>query len=279
MNRVFKRISLLGQRFGKLVVQAIEENLFLCICDCGNNKICSMQDLNSGNNKSCGCLNTKVIKGRRNNFLTALDNGTRVPGTTEYRVLCLCVCGIQKLVRKSSFLSGRHKSCGCMAKSLISKQNKIHGKTGTYEHRIWMGMIDRCNNEDRYFEYYKGKGIAVVKEWLGPLGFQKFLDHVGPAPSKHHSIDRMKNHLGYEPGNVRWATIKEQARNKTSNKNITAFDKTQCLVAWSEEFGIPSKTISTRLKTGWTPENAVKIPISRFNRREMYSKQSGESND
>src|SRR3972149_3750851 len=89
-----------------------------------------------------------------------------------------------------------------------------HGLSGTPEHRAWCGMMTRCywsQPGDRNFALYRGAGIAVAERWHS---FLNFLADIGAKPSPKHSLDRFPNPAGdYEPGNVRWATAKEQARN------------------------------------------------------------------
>ena len=48
--------------------------------------------------------------------------------------------------------------------------------------------------------------------------FQLFLEYVGPRPSSKHSLDRIDAKGNYVPGNVRWATLIVQARNKRGTK-------------------------------------------------------------
>lgn len=61
-----KRIDLTGQRFGRLMVVRYagrsrgKKNLWLCKCDCGNEKVVAVDKLHSGNTKSCGCLQREV---------------------------------------------------------------------------------------------------------------------------------------------------------------------------------------------------------------------------
>jgi len=74
-------------------------------------------------------------------------------------------------------------------------------------------MKARCHNPNNpKFLDYGGRGIFVCDEWL--YDFPAFYDHIGPKPSDAHSVDRINNNLGYQPGNVRWATAEEQANNR-----------------------------------------------------------------
>ncbi len=83
------------------------------------------------------------------------------------------------------------------------------------EYSTWCNMKSRCNNPRRLnYKYYGGRGIRVCDEWAGADGFERFLAHIGPKPSPRHSVDRIDNARGYEPGNVRWATAQQQVRNQ-----------------------------------------------------------------
>jgi hypothetical protein len=138
-----------------------------------------------------------------------------------------------------------------------------HGMTGSKEYRAWAHMTDRCTKENRHdADRYVGRGIHVHPDWLGPGGFEEFISHIGPAPSVVHSIDRINNAGGYEPGNVRWATPTEQARNRRSNRLIVAFGRTQPLATWAEETGLSAATILARVTTlGWSAERAISTPV------------------
>lgn len=90
-----------------------------------------------------------------------------------------------------------------------------HGLSGTPEYRAWKNIIYRCTNPEHvHYRHYGGRGITVCEEWLkNPASF---IDYMGPRPSLHHSVGRIKNDRGYEPGNVRWETPAQQGINMRS---------------------------------------------------------------
>ena len=90
---------------------------------------------------------------------------------------------------------------------------------------------------------------------------------VGPRPSDKHSLDRIDNAKGYEPGNVRWATMSAQCRNKRNNRLLTFRGKTQCMTAWGEELGLSRGCIKCRLKNGWSVEEALSTPPLRVGQK------------
>lgn len=76
-------------------------------------------------------------------------------------------------------------------------------------------MLTRCRNPKRkVFKDYGGRGITVCDRWLT---FENFLADMGERPLGL-TLERIKNHKGYEPGNCKWATYRDQARNRRSTK-------------------------------------------------------------
>lgn len=90
---------------------------------------------------------------------------------------------------------------------------KTHRRSRTPLWWIWCAIKQRCTNP-RCKDYpdYGGRGITLCGEWSA--SFEAFIADVGERPSDEHSIDRIDNDRGYEPGNVRWSTGIEQARNR-----------------------------------------------------------------
>ena len=91
-----------------------------------------------------------------------------------------------------------------------------HNLWNTPTYSSWRSMKKRCLNinHDQY-PRYGAKGIMVCDEWLQ---FKNFLKDMGERPSKNHTLDRIDNSKGYFKSNCRWVTVKEQNRNRTSNK-------------------------------------------------------------
>lgn len=132
---------------------------------------------------------------------------------------CICECGQRRIVQQSHLKSGDTLSCGCLGRERSAKRLKTHGESGrkaSTEYRTWYAMCHRCENPNAAnFRHYGGRGIKVSKELRR---FKDFLTVVGRKPSSDHSLDRIQVNGNYEPGNVRWATGSEQARNKRNSR-------------------------------------------------------------
>jgi hypothetical protein len=85
---------------------------------------------------------------------------------------------------------------------------------------------------------------------------------MGRKPSKDHSIERIDNNDDYHPSNCKWATRKEQGRNKRTNHIVTHNGTMKCLSDWEDETAIAAATIRARLKYGWSESEAVTTPLN-----------------
>jgi len=135
------------------------------------------------------------------------------------KALFICECGNLTNVSYSSVKSGQIKSCGCLMSKPRKHGSAFRGKQTT-EYRAWCSMKYRClnpNSKDYYM--YGAKGISIFQEWI--ISFESFLSYVGNKPSKEYSLDRINPLGNYEPGNVRWATPKEQRINQIRMKQIS----------------------------------------------------------
>lgn len=191
---------------------------------------------------------------------------TRAPRATRGTYWqCLCDCGETRVVFGPDLKRGKSQSCGCLAAEL-NLAPRVHGECRggqkTPEYTSWQCMIDRCSNPNAVsYARYGGRGITVCKLWRE--SYSAFLEHVGRKPSPEHTLERIENHKGYEPGNVRWATPLEQAQNtrqKEKAVRLTHLNQTLLLTEWAKEFGIDQSTLRRRLRTGWSMERALTTP-------------------
>lgn len=141
--------------------------------------------------------------------------------------------------------------------------NYQHGQcTGgrvTPEVKAWYEMKARCYFDGhKKYKHYGGRGITVCSRWLE--SFDAFLADVGPRPSPQHSIDRIRVDGNYEPSNVRWATQKEQQRNRRNNRRVTYSGRRMSLGAAAELAGLRYGLVKRRLQIGWPIEMALSTP-------------------
>jgi len=155
----------------------------------------------------------KDISGQRFGRLTAQWPAGKSKYGTQW--LCSCDCGGLTVVFLNNL--GRHAtSCGCFRREVTGKKNFKHGHTHNAKPsltwRSWSSMLQRCENPNhKFFRNYGGRGITVCERWHT---FENFLADMSERPVGL-TLDRYPDKNGnYEPGNCRWATRQQQAKNK-----------------------------------------------------------------
>lgn len=132
----------------------------------------------------------------------------------------------------------------------LGRKQHMHGLTGIPEFDVLRVMIRRCKADPHY------AGLSVHQPWIDDP--RLFVLHVGHRPSPKHEIDRIDNSKGYEPGNVRWSTSKDQKLNRGNTIWLEAHGKKMCLMDWARELKLDPKTIRHRLYVlKQSPEEAL----------------------
>jgi hypothetical protein len=144
------------------------------------------------------------LEGQKYGRLTLIYS-TGINKSKQRMWLAQCDCGKETIVCQQHVRDGRTTSCGCFHKENQTK----HGMAHTKEWHAYHHAKARCKPNHKHHQHYFDRGIRCHF-----TSFEEFFAEIGPAPSLKHSVDRIDNDKGYEPGNIRWATKSEQERNR-----------------------------------------------------------------
>jgi hypothetical protein len=183
---------------------------------------------------------------------------------------CVCAkCGKQRQItadflrrqmNRSVAISCGHPGQHGIADGLRTAQKRRRRcRKSSTEYNSWQAMTHRCNKpKNKDYPKYGAVGIRVCDRWMV---FKNFLADMGLKPTPNHSIDRYPNQRGnYEPGNCRWATKQQQARNCKRNVMVDVYGERMCVSEAAERYGVPGAVIYKRLRLGWSGSDAVTVP-------------------
>lgn len=164
----------------------------------------------------------------------------------------LCECGKTVLVARNELSNGDTSSCGCLHKELLIKRNKSSTDPWRQAHRreynSYISARRRClEPTDKDYHRYGAVGITFHEPWA--KSFQLFVEHIGPRPLGT-TIDRIDVTRGYVPGNVRWASPKEQAKNRRSTVWVVLRGERMSLIEAARALGVTGEAVKAHLKKG-----------------------------
>lgn len=197
--------------------------------------------------------------GKKINLLTPIKEAQRTKSYREF--IFICDCGTEVIAGISTVKRGGTKSCGCHRRDGCIERSTKHGKAHLPEYQIWAGIKTRVTNKNRHGseQDYVLRGIGMSKLWFN--NFDKFYEDMGPRPTPNHSIERIDNNKGYFKSNCKWATSKEQGRNKRNNLLLTYRGQTKCVAEWSEITGINQDCLESRFHRWGNVERVISQPV------------------
>lgn len=141
--------------------------------------------------------------------------------TGRAAVLVRCECGEEHLLFTYDFRWGLHHGClSCAGTRRTKLPRRTHGLSRHPLYKTWSAMVRRCTEPTAHnWRWYGGRGITVHPEWIaGPATFLAYVGANLPPREPGHTLDRIDNNRGYEPGNLRWSTRVEQMRNTRATR-------------------------------------------------------------
>lgn len=224
-----------GQKFGKLTaVRQVESvkrrTMWLCKCDCGNEKIAEKQALKSGRVKSCGCIRSltpgipyKDLSGKTFGRLTALHPTEKRDSKGSVFWKCKCACGNETEVSEDSLTSGNTVSCGCRKQEVQGNiQNSLTFVDGTCIDYL-RSRKSRSDNKSGFRGVFK-----IGNRYRVNIGFQGKRYYLGLYDSFEEAVDvRLEAEKELHGNYIRlydWWNKKAEADPVWAKENPMVFD-------------------------------------------------------
>ncbi len=186
-------------------------------------------------------------------FIEEIDSKRANSGNLQRMGKFKCYCGnifertIYEIVAQNT------TSCGCKLNKNLKSEYK--GCTYTPEYKVWNNFINRCTNSKAVnWHRYGGRGITFCDKWRR---FEGFIEDMGKRPSKNHSLDRIDNDGNYCKENCKWATYKEQTRNRSTNIYVIYKGEKKILKDVAIELNLDYQPIKRRLDKGLSLEQSI----------------------
>ena len=171
---------------------------------------------------------------------------------------CGCTCGEETVVHAGALTTGHTRSCGCLKNEGYNARHGMARDVGRHPvWAAWHGMVQRCTcTSATNYKDYGGRGISVCERWST---FEHFRDDMLSSWFVGGTLERKDNGGNYTPDNCRWATKKEQARNRRTTNWVEVFGETISLAEAVERYGVVGYgTVRQRIyRDGWGAEDAL----------------------
>jgi hypothetical protein len=136
------------------------------------------------------------------------------------------------------------------------RKNSKHGYANSEEYKVWYSMRKRCTDPtDPAWEKYGGAGITCSEGWMKSVAL--FIHDMGLRPSNKYTLERIDNDKGYCKENCRWATRKEQARNRRSNVFVQYKGTAWHVTDAAKDIGMSYQNLQKHLRNGRTADEVA----------------------
>ena len=166
----------------------------------------------------------------------------------------------------SEFYKHKGRATGSQKRCKTCSKQCYHGLSGTKFYLRWQNLKNRCyspNYPD--YKYYGARGIFMCERWRN--SFSDFHNDTIATYEEGLTLDRIDNDGPYSPKNCRWATRKEQSRNRNYCRQITIAGETRTLWEWLQIYSIKRSTYGVRRHVyGWPIIKAITKPVRKYKR-------------
>lgn len=141
-------------------------------------------------------------------------------------IIARCDCSqAEYTVDPNNFKNFKSTRCNiCAKQSSLDKRKKYWGYSEIVSddkhrerllNRINAVVMRTTNPNDKNFPNYGGRGIGCHSEWVKDRrGFLKYLTTLPGWETQLFELDRIDNNKGYEPGNLRFCSRKDNINNR-----------------------------------------------------------------
>lgn len=143
-------------------------------------------------------------------------------------------------------------------RSTVSSLYTSLRKSYLTEWRVWYRMHQLVYSKKWKSECYVD--IGICEEWHGEQGFINWFDYMGPRPKNCEIQERLNKFENFQPGNVKWSTLRKMNNNKRWHHTHEERTKYR-LIAHSN--GISTRCFNSRIYCGWDIQDAATLPIQR----------------
>lgn len=194
----------------------------------------------------------QLIGERFYRLLVVEEAGRTKHGAVQWK--CVCDCGETTFATTNRLRVEGIKSCGCLMREQRVKNVRIHHERikthglghGNYSpaYKTWLSMRDRAKHYTASSGRYKKLGITICDRWDS---FENFLADMGERPAGK-TLDRIDPTGNYCPENCRWATAKEQQRNRTNTVYMEVDGVRIPATEFAEMHGLTKENVYSYLK-------------------------------